>query len=849
MQVEHHIKSLPAAQTWAFFLEKMALLLGSALLGSGLICWVAANWADATVFQKLGGAQALFALAVIVACVSARRVKAASGIEFTAFAVAGGLAGIIVGALFALMGQIYQTGADAWELFLVWAVMLAPLALAVRSVFIGLLLTAVLNVGLALYFMLDARHLFMWGGNDWLSSAMLMVALNFVLLLGWELSQTYMKDAWRAGPRVSATTAVGWLAVATLAAFDTNASMPVIIGPGLLISCLLYAVYARGRRDAAMTYLAGLAACGLVAFGLITQVDSAEGLLVVVLVLMVLTGFVLRHLARQWRLAHAPEGERHAGQPWFVTVFLLVVMWVGAVLLAGLTFWLFEFEVDDAWWIGLVVMTLGLAWTRALPGESSQDLLPASLVVAGMLMFCLGIVFHEGEPPRWLSVTSVGVVSAAAYALGRTFVLRLLVALAGLAALLALTWPHMADYYDLFGVMDGYGLPAQVVVALYWRIWLAALAAVFLLAAARGGPSARVGLPLAWALIASVLFGVWFAPAPDLALHVQSAAWQAELVLLWLACAVLPLCALAAFVGPLKGMASVYRLGGPIALGLACVGWMGAPGIALSLLWLILGYAWSRISLIVAGVLGMVIYLGRFYYQMDSSLIQKSWILGATGLWLVLCGVCWYRVRSGAEAKAAASAPYQSAGEPGVSAARTALSPVSMGRRLLLAAAGIAVLAVANVGIYQRETILADGQPVVLELAPVDPRSLMQGDYMALRFAVADDAARLLASDTDPVAAAVTRQGHGYLVLKEEDGRHILAGLLADRDGNVPSSSDIVLYFRLRGDRVRMPTDAWFFAEGRAAHYEQARFGEFRVDDKGTALLKRLLDDKGRSLD
>src|SRR5690606_19512775 len=34
------------------------------------------------------------------------------------------------------------------------------------------------------------------------------------------------------------------------------------------------------------------------------------------------------------------------------------------------------------------------------------------------------------------------------------------------------------------------------------------------------------------------------------------------------------------------------------------------------------------------------------------------------------------------------------------------------------------------------ERTLRDGQLVLLELAPVDPRSLMQGDYMALRFAV-----------------------------------------------------------------------------------------------------------------
>ena len=49
------------------------------------------------------------------------------------------------------------------------------------------------------------------------------------------------------------------------------------------------------------------------------------------------------------------------------------------------------------------------------------------------------------------------------------------------------------------------------------------------------------------------------------------------------------------------------------------------------------------------------------------------------------------------------------------------------------------VLAVAS-GIWQREQLLGSGRVVILELAPVDPRSLMQGDYMALTFAAGADA-------------------------------------------------------------------------------------------------------------
>ena len=61
-------------------------------------------------------------------------------------------------------------------------------------------------------------------------------------------------------------------------------------------------------------------------------------------------------------------------------------------------------------------------------------------------------------------------------------------------------------------------------------------------------------------------------------------------------------------------------------------------------------------------------------------------------------------------------------------------------RKALALAAGVLVLAIVNWTIYSRERQLAEGRVVLLALAPVDPRSLMQGDYMALRFKIANEA-------------------------------------------------------------------------------------------------------------
>src|SRR6476646_8967185 len=57
-------------------------------------------------------------------------------------------------------------------------------------------------------------------------------------------------------------------------------------------------------------------------------------------------------------------------------------------------------------------------------------------------------------------------------------------------------------------------------------------------------------------------------------------------------------------------------------------------------------------------------------------------------------------------------------------------------RKAIAVAAGLVLVAAVNWTIYSRERHLAEGRVVLLELAPVDPRSLMQGDYMALRFQI-----------------------------------------------------------------------------------------------------------------
>jgi len=169
-------------------------------------------------------------------------------------------------------------------------------------------------------------------------------------------------------------------------------------------------------------------------------------------------------------------------------------------------------------------------------------------------------------------------------------------------------------------------------------------------------------------------------------------------------------------------------------------------------------------------------------------------------------------------------------------------------RSILLWGGLLLALAAANHGIVQRERTLSDGRVLLLELAPVDPRSMMQGDYMALRFAAADDIQRALHPDLSSGgnAAALRRMGIGGNSRDPSRDGYAVFALATDGVGRFVrvqaaprpvAAGEIAVRFRERGWDMRIASNAWFFPEGHGERYAPAKFGELRVDADGTALL------------
>ncbi|MCH9695151.1 MAG: GDYXXLXY domain-containing protein [Gammaproteobacteria bacterium] len=158
-----------------------------------------------------------------------------------------------------------------------------------------------------------------------------------------------------------------------------------------------------------------------------------------------------------------------------------------------------------------------------------------------------------------------------------------------------------------------------------------------------------------------------------------------------------------------------------------------------------------------------------------------------------------------------------------------------MTSRAWLALAGlIIVLGATNYTIMQRQQVVDNGQPMLLGLRPVDPRSLMQGDYMVLRYAETVFPDRGGRSD-------LPRKGVFVVTLDSNN----VATFARMHDGEALADNEALLQYKqvdARGN-VRLGAESFFFQEGQAALFDPARFGVLHVDDSGKSVLVGLADE------
>ncbi len=158
-----------------------------------------------------------------------------------------------------------------------------------------------------------------------------------------------------------------------------------------------------------------------------------------------------------------------------------------------------------------------------------------------------------------------------------------------------------------------------------------------------------------------------------------------------------------------------------------------------------------------------------------------------------------------------------------------------------------------NAAIFQKEDLRANGDMILIELAPVDPRSLMQGDYMRLRFKLieeANKAVRTLAQKDKETKQEEPRAKVTALVVRIDDRKHASFARLHRGESLAGGEKLLSVQHRLfaKPQSIKLTPTSFFFQEGHASLYQNARFGLMRVAKDGAHLLVGLVDADGKSI-
>jgi uncharacterized membrane-anchored protein len=131
--------------------------------------------------------------------------------------------------------------------------------------------------------------------------------------------------------------------------------------------------------------------------------------------------------------------------------------------------------------------------------------------------------------------------------------------------------------------------------------------------------------------------------------------------------------------------------------------------------------------------------------------------------------------------------------------------------------------------VREKEILLSEGELLLFELAPVDPRSLIQGDYVSLSYAVAQE----WSHDSLPK--------NGFIVVtKDENGVARRERLQANTEPLAPD--EYLVNYSASGWQLHIGAESYFFQEGQGNRFEAAKYGGLRVDGRGNSLLVGLFD-------
>lgn len=803
---------MPAGYESEQSLARAGLIAAAGLFAFGVILWIAANWTDLGKAGRFALVGAVLLAAAIASATSSRLRVPAAVIGIAA-----------IGGLFALVGQTYQTGADPWQLFALWSLLALPWALAARHDAVWFLWVLATYPAFPLW--LNANSPWWTFQPDTVLPAWMLAAIPALLLSpGARLQARIGSTRWSF--RLATVSFLILLVSCTVPSIFNAAGDNTVGSIGILVTVAVVAALA--FTEPFDLSLLAIAALGL-DIELITlltratmtgsRVDSTASMFVIGLgsaAIVAASGTALLKLAQHRGLALT----RSDGALWPLIVLTSIGALITAIpLIAALTL-LFGVLLSKG--AGAYIVGVALAGGGGGAVATSRPLgfvhqLGIIVTVTGLIL--LGYGFYRDLPDSLASLAMLAIVTGLAIVVPARWMAAVLGAFAAvffITTILALLpegsrWWRLSRWLFELSCLVTCAVAAAAIVliprlgAVLGQVsselserasrFVAGWSALALITAAvTSGPTFLFGGPTGQRRgiappVPELTLDLSLTPARTISLALAVAA----MLWIWRNTTVLSSAsakAIAAVVSILSYVISA--LGGPLAI-------------------LASAYVERRRVLAVLSAIALLWIMGSFYYWL-------GWPLAAKGYFLMLLGVGlggFLVARAGLEAKLPAkSAPAQAT--PIVAAALIGLS--------LFATAAIAAHDVRG-----KERLIATGRKVYVALAPVDPRSLMQGDYMALRFAL-------------PTVTYAERKNPPRWVSAEIDARGLASKLTFVAAALPPGTDRITMFVGYANGQPLLATNAYFFKEGTAKRYEAARFGEFRVGVDGTVLLVGLAD-------
>ena len=649
---------------WRQWLEYLFGAFGCALVLAGVIYFFAFNWAELSKWTKFALVEGLFVLCLAGAWRCGLTSRAGEIFVCTA--------SVLVGVFLAVFGQIYQTGANVWQLFAAWAAFIAVWTLLARNAAQWAVLLVLLNVAVALHGMIALDRLeepAIWQ----------LTLLNAVALAGREFALSrgalWLRNAWTGMlpllPLLAAATTAICIAMIERSPYHGmyGGDRSALLGALCLVGVCAYFHHRGEVSRLALTLLCGFPILNV--FFCMHLLRHWRDLEIVWVLGGLNIGYAVAATAWLRRLHHArqeetagpeisgsgsgPESEPESSQdapeapavkrmrPAGMPVAVMIVHSIGGLLGAALftlAIGITMRGLDGLLGLGMVFTIGGSLLFRLLHGRKQEQEKKRggyaglsfcfSIVLLGVGLYMINVL--DGWS-FWSMFSGLSVLLAVVYVLFDHPLMRF----AAVAAWGATLFAHSLTPSSY---VEGGPSPYMLVLSLSAACSLPlALHALGLRIRESFIPAAYAGVCLLIGVVAGFViersFNFYSTEMPLL---------FPNRILLWILAAILMLL-VGVEVRKIPGGVTRRTAGHMAAACLALAGliWLNALGVLLGLNLLLLGHGRELTPLKILGFIFLPCFLTVFYYELNTTLLVKSAILCGSGA-ILLLGATYLRL-------------------------------------------------------------------------------------------------------------------------------------------------------------------------------------------------------------